>query len=377
MHPENTQLPKNKILSLESLRGFAAISVAFYHFRVNSHFQNEFFLNAWLMVDFFFVLSGFVIALNYQSKISSLSHFQTFQYKRFLRLYPLHLIMLTAFLFLELIKYFIEINYDLVGTTPAFSLNNFSSFALNFLLLQNWFLEDLTYNVPSWSISAEFYTYAIFGCISLAFKNSVFRVIFSSIILILISGLILLNIGMGTDNIAGPIRCIFSFFIGVITFNLYNRYNLREKISSSFFSVLMFVLCIFLVALLGKDKYGIVILMPIFFSITLLVTLATKESTILIRALSHPKFVYLGTISYGIYMIHFFIWWCIRQFLILFLNVEDYLDENGMTYIDFENKYFADFLSLGGIAIIIFMSHLSYKYIEKRFYVKKFSYTQT
>lgn len=43
MHPENTHLPKNKLLSLESFIGFAAISVAFYHFRVNSHFQNEYF----------------------------------------------------------------------------------------------------------------------------------------------------------------------------------------------------------------------------------------------------------------------------------------------------------------------------------------------
>jgi peptidoglycan/LPS O-acetylase OafA/YrhL len=43
----------NKILPLESLRGIAAISVAFFHFNVESYFNNSFTKNAWLMVDFF------------------------------------------------------------------------------------------------------------------------------------------------------------------------------------------------------------------------------------------------------------------------------------------------------------------------------------
>lgn len=365
-----TNSPTNKLLCLETLRGFAAISVAFYHFRINSHFNNEFFLNAWLMVDFFFVLSGFVIALNYQNKIVNLSHFKTFQYKRFLRLYPLHLIMVLVFLFLEFLKYLAEVNFGLVGTTEAFSLNNFYTFILNLFLLQNWVLQDLTFNPPSWSISAEFYTYAIFGFIVLAFKNSASKIVLSSIILIFFTGFVLLEVGMGTGNIAGPARCIFSFFIGVISYNLYKRFNLQERISSSFLSSLMLGICILLVIYLGKEINGIVVLMPVIFAIALLATVSTKHSTLLIQALSNPKLVYLGTISYGIYMIHFFIWWCIRQFLMLFLKVEDYVDENGMTFMVFDNQYFADFISLAGIALIIFLSHLSYQYFEKRFYIK-------
>ena len=59
-----------KIFYLESLRGLAALSVAFYHFDIGSLLTNNAFVkNSWLMVDFFFVLSGFVIALNFQSKI--------------------------------------------------------------------------------------------------------------------------------------------------------------------------------------------------------------------------------------------------------------------------------------------------------------------
>ena len=86
-----------KLLSLEGLRGIAAISVAFFHFNNGSHFNNIFVSNAWLMVDFFFVLSGFVIALNYQNKLKNIHDLLVFQKKRFFRLYPLHFIMLMVF----------------------------------------------------------------------------------------------------------------------------------------------------------------------------------------------------------------------------------------------------------------------------------------
>ena len=70
---------KDKIYFLESLRGIAAISVALFHFQTESFLTNNIFIrNSWLMVDFFFVLSGFVIAYNYQSKIK---HFRGSTYR--------------------------------------------------------------------------------------------------------------------------------------------------------------------------------------------------------------------------------------------------------------------------------------------------------
>ena len=50
------------------------------------------------MVDFFFVLSGFVIALNFQSKIYNFTDVINFQARRFFRLYPLHFFMLLIYL---------------------------------------------------------------------------------------------------------------------------------------------------------------------------------------------------------------------------------------------------------------------------------------
>ena len=79
-------MQKNKIFYLESLRGLAAISVAIFHFDNGSFLNNSFTKNGWLMVDFFFILSGTVISLNYQEKIQTFSDILKFQFKRFLRL---------------------------------------------------------------------------------------------------------------------------------------------------------------------------------------------------------------------------------------------------------------------------------------------------
>ena len=177
-------MKKNKFLALESLRGVAAISVAIFHFSIGSHLNTEFTKNAWLMVDFFFVLSGFVIALNYQDHIKTFENLKVFQYKRFLRLYPLHLLMLFVFLGIECMKYLVEIKFNLVANNPAFRDSDLGAFIAHIFLLQNWTMDHTSFNGISWSISAEFYTYAIFGSLLLVPRLFPNQLIFLSITLV-------------------------------------------------------------------------------------------------------------------------------------------------------------------------------------------------
>ena len=101
-------MTQGKILYLESLRGIAALNVAMYHASLvggeSFIVTNSFVKNADLMVDFFFVLSGFVIAYNYSDRIFNFASLTQFQTKRFLRLYPLHFLTLLIFLAIELAK---------------------------------------------------------------------------------------------------------------------------------------------------------------------------------------------------------------------------------------------------------------------------------
>src|SRR5580700_6668773 len=91
---------------LESLRGVAALIVVFLHIKwANPLTSLLFFRNGYLMLDLFFVLSGFVICHNYGRKIGNTGDVGHFMFLRFGRLYPLHLFCLIVFLGIEVAKY--------------------------------------------------------------------------------------------------------------------------------------------------------------------------------------------------------------------------------------------------------------------------------
>lgn len=90
---------------LESLRGLAACAVVLYHspFNVNDAVLGLF-RNAYLFVDLFFVLSGFVMAHAYADKIAAGMRFSDYMALRLGRIYPLHLVMLLVWVPYVLIK---------------------------------------------------------------------------------------------------------------------------------------------------------------------------------------------------------------------------------------------------------------------------------
>ena len=354
-----------KLLNLESLRGIAAISVAFLHFNYGSHFNNIFISNAWLMVDFFFVLSGFVIAMNYERRLTNFGELFTFQKKRFLRLYPLHFIMLVVFLGIEILKYIVEIKLNIVANNPAFSSNNLQAFIANVTLLQEWpGGMHFTFNTPSWSISAEFYTYAIFGIVVVLTTKSKTLLYIISILLILTSGFVLYE---GPGNFSGPIRCIYSFFIGVMTHSVYRRFDLKDKLNTSFLGFILLIVSIFLVTKVESYKSELTIIIPMIFALTILALVSTTNNSFINKILSNSKLVYLGTISYGIYMIHVAVWWVFVQFFRFVVGLPTELDTAGNVNIVFENIYFNDLVLLSGIILIIILAHLSYVFVETKF----------
>lgn len=360
-------MAKQKFRNIESLRGIAAISVVFYHFNIGSHFNNVFFHNAWLMVDFFFVLSGFVIALNYRDRLTSIPQLVNFQKKRFLRLYPLHFIMLIAFLGIEIAKYIFEVKFGINANIPAFTSNDLTAFIANLMLVQNWAITHLTFNYPSWSISAEFFTYGIFGAIVLLAGKSEKKLYLFTILVVLISGLMLSEKGMSEDNVSGPLRCLYSFFIGVVTFKIFSETKQQKKSGSSIPSLLLIFVCIYSVIAFGNERSGVTILIPFVFALTILSLVLTSEQALINRALDQTILVYLGTVSYGIYMIHAFIWWIWVQSLKFIFAFPTETLPNGEVIVVVDNIYLADAISLLGVSVIIMLSHLSYQYFESRF----------
>jgi peptidoglycan/LPS O-acetylase OafA/YrhL len=323
---------------------------------------------------FFFVLSGFVIALNYLDKIFTFKDIILFQKKRFLRLYPLHFIMLIIFLFIEITKYIAEAKFGLNANNKPFTTNNLVSFLANIFLIQNYTVSNLTFNTPSWSISAEFYTYFLFALIF--FFNRGRKKIITIILLLNIigCGYLLNKYGMSTAN--GPLRCLYAFSFGVLIFILYTKIKNKYKFSSSFPSALTIIITILIITKMegggrvDPNNYKYSVLTILLFGGVILSLVLTKSTSSIYLFLSKKYLVYMGTISYGIYMVHAAVWWLINQFLRFVVKVDTKIQDTSEIIIVVNNPILSSFIAFLGMTIIILLSHFSYKSIEKKFYFK-------
>src|SRR6267143_1258388 len=208
-----------RFVVLDSWRGIAACLVALFHLDAYSHLYGVPFLrNSWLFVDFFFVLSGFVIAANYQQRLLDGFGVGRFLLLRLGRLYPLHFAMLMLFIAWELLRVLRRI---LIPAT-LWSLNPIAPFSTpqqapdtvlaNLLLVQSLHLYDfLTWNIPSWSISTEFYTYVVFAVCLVGLRKHAWI----ALLLALIGGPVLIaalsDHYMNTHYDWGIIRCLYGF----------------------------------------------------------------------------------------------------------------------------------------------------------------------
>lgn len=142
---------KSEIVSHHSLRGLAAVLVVFYHMKDISHDRGStidsftgFFSYGYLWVDFFFILSGFILSYVYKLRLSEITSANKggvykFYLARFARIYPLHLITLLGLLAIEMSAYRFHPN-----SADAFinGKKSASTFIANTLLVHGWGMID-------------------------------------------------------------------------------------------------------------------------------------------------------------------------------------------------------------------------------------------
>ncbi|WP_077965655.1 acyltransferase family protein [Ensifer adhaerens] len=352
---------KQKLLALESLRGFAALAVALHHFSYGSPLSgNAFIRHSYLMVDFFFVLSGFVIALNYAGRLSSPGDLTNFQRRRFWRLYPLHLFTLLIFLGIECLKYGFEQKTGIVSNSPAFEVSGAIAFLANLLLLQGVVMNQPTFNIPSWSISVEFWTYLIF-----ALTLGVLRLRMRSCLLlagVAAAGLLALEGGrLETDPIFAIVRCIYSFFLGVFAASFQLDPSAKRTGPWAACSLVLVVLAIW-----GLGGSRAEILLPPLFTVTVVAVASLREDASLRRFLEWPSFVWLGTISYSVYLTHSIVGWGVTQFLRFGLKFPTHTAPDGATMLTLEQG-FGTLVTLVALVGVLAFSHLTYRFIENPF----------
>lgn len=167
MAPSPVETKKAHFRVLDSWRDIAALLVSFFHLNLYSAIDSlDFIRNAYFFVDFFFVLSGFVITYSYADRLKTLEDLGSFAIRRFGRLWPLHAVVLLAFVAAESAKCVMAARGASFYLPLFTGTNALSTIPMNLVFGQSFgFVEHLTWNPPSWSICAEFWTYLVFGTV--------------------------------------------------------------------------------------------------------------------------------------------------------------------------------------------------------------------
>ncbi len=200
---------------LDSWRGVAALFVALYRFQAEGWlFHLPLVRHAALFVDFFFVLSGFVIAHAYLDKIRSGPALGNFVIRRFGRLWPLHVAMFLPFLMFELLRLVSGASDD---SPPFTGYRAPGTIPVELAFLNSVGLYATTgWNTPSWSISSEFWTYILFGLLCLPARR---LMLWIAAVIVAAALIIIWRYGPGHLDItfaAGTVRCLAGFFAGVV-----------------------------------------------------------------------------------------------------------------------------------------------------------------
>ena len=175
LHPGKTQ--PAYLYTLDTIRAVSAFIVIFAHWQFFYYTNDVYTENGydpaalpgyrWLslvydhpmvVVDLFFLLSGFIFFWLYAERVSSGKiGFGKFMWYRMTRLYPIHF---ASLLLVALLQYLMLRN---AGHYFIIQYNDVYHFFLNLLFIQNWGLEKgPSFNGPSWSASVEVFLYILF-----------------------------------------------------------------------------------------------------------------------------------------------------------------------------------------------------------------------
>lgn len=359
------------IQSLTPLRGVAALIVAIHHFNgfLYPHFGEAvaeytlFFKRGYLWVDFFFMLSGFILTHVYLKRFENgfnWKNYYRFIYSRFSRIYPLHLVMLIIFAGLVIIKvasiYFSHNHAMNALQLPEFGSGGYGvysaeNFIKNLFLVQSLTFSQLTsWNQPSWSLSVEWAAYFIFPLyVSAVYRlPSVKRAI--SALLLMIGIYLLLRTTEGhldIEGFYGLTRCLLEAALGVIAYRIYTELPQKHILGNEIFFVFILTASIFVMSFPTNDAFVI----PFLF-LTLISAAQAKGRVI--KAINSKPMVFLGNISFAIYMTNWFIVIAARK---VFGRIG--ILDKGMSLVE------GFVILLLFLLLVIVVSAVMYRYVEK------------
>lgn len=306
--------PAPRLPALTGIRILAALAVYASHVGAPPgapEFVVTFFASGYNGVTLFFVLSGFVLAINYFDGFRHPSGGKLFNYSvaRFARIYPLYLLLLLYFV----------VRQQALGESS-------DGWWANALAIQAW-SPDLTtaysFDPPSWSICVEFFLYACFPLLvpllARLRKPRATLVAAAGVVVAMLALVVVFVIaGWGslpwTDPGSAhrwlyrtPLTRLGDFVLGILAARLYvqTRGNPRVEQWGAPLAVAAMLVGIGLMAwpelLFTAWSWDVAYALP---AAVFIFGLAIAPASLPARALSLPFLVLLGEASYAFYLVH-------------------------------------------------------------------------
>ncbi len=327
---------RDNIAALTGLRGYAAMWVVLSHLSFPDALLQAFgnripwglaegvLRHEYLAVDLFFMLSGFVLMHVHGHEFAQRASWKTAQ--RFLllrlgRIYPLHLLALLAMLALQ------PFDTGIDGPRTLFS------FLTQLLLVASWGMNtQLSWNLPAWSLSSEWMGYLLFpllAWLAARLRHPLLQLmavcaLFTLFYWIMFVLPIYHNYSNGTG---ATVRVLCGMSVGMLLYSL--RQTLQHHALSRHATGLLWLsLPLALATMTDSEGHRLpesiwaVVMMAV---VLLLASLARGRYT---SILTHRAAIYLGEISYAIYILHYPVF---RFLHVLGGDLYQYTAEHGST----------------------------------------------
>ena len=306
---------------LDGLRGVAALMVIWYHVFEGYAFAGgttiDTFNHGYLAVDFFFILSGFVIGYAYDDRWGKNFTMKDFIKRRLIRLHP----MVIMGAVVGAITFYIQGSVQWDGTHIGISMVMLSLLCTIFFISAMPGVgyevrgngEMFPLNGPCWSLFFEYIGNILYALFIRRLSNKALTIVvvllgvaLASFAIFNVSGYGNIGVGWtldGVNFIGGLLRMLFPFSMGM----LLSRNFKPMKLRGAFWICTLVMIALFAVPYLEGtesictngiyEAFCIIIAFPILLWIGASGTTTDKKSTQICK--------FLGDISYPIYVIHY------------------------------------------------------------------------
>jgi peptidoglycan/LPS O-acetylase OafA/YrhL len=350
------------IHSLTPLRGIAAMMVAILHFSddlfplIDTTAVTMLIKKGYLWVDFFFVLSGFIITYVYGHWFSAGCSGRTywrFMYARFSKIYPIHFAVLLGFVAIEFIKLWFQLNTNEALLSAPFSGDRhpFGILTTALLIHSLGIHSSVVWNFPSWSMSVEWATYMLYPALAFIFlrldRKHVAFALFALFALDFWFAYSHGHLNVFADY--GIVRCLLEFSCGMLVYRLFEHGDFAAFFKRSEIFVIASLGALTIMHFAWFDALTI----PCF---CLIILTAAHNDGAVRRALNIRPLVFIGDISYSLYMTHFFV----REF-----GSRIWRTVTGVNVWDMKFTYAESLIAMSiSLMVVILVAWISYRLIE-------------